>query len=223
MGESTADALEIGAEAWPAREIYHLTASLVAPRPIAWVSTLSPQGCANLAPFSFFTVASGAPPIVMFVVEGVKDTLRNIAVSREFVANLASVDLAEQVEISAIEFPPDVSEFEWANLTREPSKTVAPPRVAEAPAALECVLHSIVALGDNTIVIGRVTHFRIASAILVDGRVDAGLFRPLSRLSGRYAALKSEFKVARPTFEELNAPGAPEPSDWILRTAERWF
>jgi flavin reductase (DIM6/NTAB) family NADH-FMN oxidoreductase RutF len=159
----------------------------VVPRPIAWVSTRSAEGVANLAPHSFFTVSCVDPPIVQFTSVGTKDSLRNVRETGEFVVCLAPEPLFEQVNATATDFPRDVDEFAEVGLTPEPSAVVAPPRVAESPVALECRLHQAVQLGDSTVVMGRVVHAAVSTDVLDGDPREGGLptidkLRPLARL-----------------------------------------
>ena len=165
-----------------ARDFYRLLTAVVVPRPIAWVSSVSPEGVDNLAPHSFFTVASTNPPIVQFTSVGEKDSLRNITGSREFVVNLAPAALLEEVNATGTNFPPDVSEFDAAGLTREPSLTVGAPRVKESLAVLECRLHSLLPMGDSILVFGEVTHAAVNDAVLDGSHPRIDLLEPLSRL-----------------------------------------
>jgi flavin reductase (DIM6/NTAB) family NADH-FMN oxidoreductase RutF len=165
------------------RGFYQLMTSLVTPRPIAWVSSRSAAGVDNLAPHSFFTVVCGDPPMVAFSSVGRKDTLRNVEATGEFVVNLISEPLTEQANLTGTDFPPELSEFDAVGLTREPSAHVKPPRVAEAPAALECVVHSTQVLGNSTLVIGRVVHAVVAPEVVgADGLPEITLLRPMARL-----------------------------------------
>jgi len=162
---------------------YKLLTALVVPRPIAWISTRSAQGIDNLAPHSFFTVASADPPMLAFTSVGRKDTLRNIEATGEFVVNLAVEPLLDQVNACSTDFPPELGEFDAVGIRREPSELVAPPRVAESPASLECRLHAAVGLGGaSTLVIGRVVHATVDESVLVDGHPEVRLIRPLARL-----------------------------------------
>ena len=117
-------------------EFYRMLTAVVVPRPIAWVSSISQEGVANLAPHSCYTVSSVKPPIIQFTSVGEKDTLRNIESQGEFVVNLTPASLFEQVNATGTDFPPETSEFDAAGLTREASTHVSPPRVAESPVAL---------------------------------------------------------------------------------------
>ena len=182
---------------------YRLLNSVVIPRPIAWVSSRSADGVDNLAPHSFFTVACTDPPIVQFTSVGRKDSLRNVEATREFVVNFAPEPLFEAVNATSVNAPADVSEFDHAGIAREPSVRVAPPRVRDAPVALECVLHDTLALGDCTVVLGRVVHLAIAQEAMRDGRPAADLLRPLARLGGRqWSALGELLEIDRPRWEE---------------------
>lgn len=164
------------------RDFYRLLTAVVVPRPIAWVSSRSPEGVDNLAPHSFFTVASVNPPIVQFTSVGEKDSLRNIRSSREFVVNLAPAGLMAEVNATGTNFPPDVSEFDAVGVTREGGRTVAAARVAESPVSLECRLHSTTAIGDCVLVFGEVTHAAVDSDVLDGSHPRIDLLEPLARL-----------------------------------------
>jgi len=174
--------VDVDPEAVGRREFYALLNSIVVPRPIAWVSSKSAEGVLNLAPHSFFTVSSVQPPMVQFTSVGRKDSLNNVEATGEFVVNFAAEALYEQVNASATNFPPEVSEFEAVGVTTEPSRTIAVPRVAESPVAIECTLHTTLELGDCTLVIGRVRHIAIDEAVLVDDHPEIERLRPLARL-----------------------------------------
>jgi flavin reductase (DIM6/NTAB) family NADH-FMN oxidoreductase RutF len=166
----------------PSRDFYRLLTAVIVPRPIAWVSSMSVDGVDNLAPHSFFTVASVSPPIIQFTSVGKKDSLRNIVATGEFVVNLAPTNLIEEVNATGTNFPPDVSEFDAAGLTREPGLTVRVSRVAESPVALECRLHKILEMGDCVLVFGEVTHAAVASEVLEGRHPLIAELNPLSRL-----------------------------------------
>ena len=161
---------------------YKLLNSVVVPRPIAWVSSVSGDGVDNLAPHSFFTVACVDPPVVQFTSVGDKDTLANVQHSREFVVSLAPESLFEQVNATGTNFPHDVSEFDAVGLEREPSLRVGAPRVAASPVALECVLHATVGLGNSTVVFGRVVHVAVSEDVLDGDHPAIERLQPLSRL-----------------------------------------
>jgi flavin reductase (DIM6/NTAB) family NADH-FMN oxidoreductase RutF len=165
--------------------IYRLLNSVVVPRPIAWVSTRSPEGVDNLAPHSFFTVACSDPPMVQFTSIGRKDSLGNATATGEFVVNLAPEPLFEQINATATDFPSDVDEFAEVGLEREASARVAPPRVAGSPVAIECVLADTRDFGASVVVFGRVVLLAIDERVLVDGHPEIDRLRPLARLGRR--------------------------------------
>lgn len=178
---------------------YRLLTSLIVPRPIAWVSTVSADGVGNLAPHSFFTVACAEPPIVQFTSVGVKDTLRNVEATGEFVVNIAPRPMLDAINASSASFDPDVDEAIAVGVQMEPSELVAPARVAESPASLECRLHSTVELGDSTIVLGTVVAITVRPEVLVNGRPAIDHIQPLSRLGGSQWGLPPEvIEVERP-------------------------
>lgn len=189
------------------REAYFLITSLVVPRPIAWVSSLSTAGVVNLAPHSFFNVISSNPLIVHFTSTGEKDTLRNVRSTREFVVNIVNRDLAESMNLTAADFPPDVGEMEATGLRTAASTRIAPPRVADAPGALECTVEDIVSKGDGHMVFGRVLVVHVADHVFRDGRIAPELLRPVGRLAGsQYSdAAASVFELRRPKWGEISA------------------
>ncbi|WP_017582179.1 flavin reductase family protein [Nocardiopsis valliformis] len=166
----------------PGRAFYKLMTSLVVPRPIAWVSTTSESGVDNLAPHSFFTISCTEPPIVQFTSVGRKDSLRNAEATGEFVVNLATEPLQDQINASGTDYPPHVSEFDALGIKREASTAVRPPRVAGSPAAVECALHSTLRLGDSTVVFGRVLNVAVDESVVVDGLPEVTRLRPMARL-----------------------------------------
>lgn len=161
---------------------YPLLTSLVVPRPIAWVSTLSEDGVGNLAPHSFFSVACADPGIVSFTSIGAKDTLRNVQATGEFVVNLVPEWLTEAANNSGARFDAGVDESEALGITMEPSRHVRPGRVAESPAAFECRLHSVVELGTSWLVLGRVLSASVWTEVLDGVHPRIELLRPMSRL-----------------------------------------
>jgi flavin reductase (DIM6/NTAB) family NADH-FMN oxidoreductase RutF len=164
-------------------EVYALLGNVVVPRPIAWVSTRSVDGVDNLAPHSYFTIASVRPAIVQFTSVGTKDTLRNALATGEFVVALSPEPLVEQINATAIGYPPEVSEFDAVGLAREPSRLVAPPRVAASPVNLECRVVDTKTFGDATVVFGEVVWASVDEAVLAeDGWPQPELMRPMSRL-----------------------------------------
>jgi len=182
---------------------YSLLTAVVVPRPIAWVSSRSPEGVDNLAPHSFFTVAAVDPPVVQFTSIGSKDSLRNVQATGEFVVCLTPEPLFEQVNASATDFPPEVSEFDAVGIEREASLRVAPPRVARSPVALECELHATSTIGISTVVLGRVVHAAIDEDALVDGRPAIERLAPLARLgANEWSTLGEIREITRIGYRE---------------------
>ncbi len=163
-------------------DAYRLLTALVVPRPIAWISTVSADGVGNLAPFSFFTVASGTPPMVLFVSVGRTDTLDNVQATGEFVVNLASEPMADLVNASSASLPHDVDEAKHLSLETEPSEMLRPVRVVDSPAAIECRLVSTNQVGDSTVVIGEVVAMSVNDDVLVGAHPRIDLMQPVSRL-----------------------------------------
>jgi flavin reductase (DIM6/NTAB) family NADH-FMN oxidoreductase RutF len=180
--------------------------SLVVPRPIGWISTISAEGIPNLAPYSFFNAICGRPPMVGFSSEGLKDTANNILATGEFVVNLATDALAEAMNLSSALLPSQEDEFVFAGLESAAGKTVKAPRVALAPAALECKLVSITQINTidgvstgNRHIIGQVTGIHIADEALVDGLFDVAAAGIIARLGYRnYARINDIFSMIRP-------------------------
>lgn len=184
--------------------------ALVVPRPIGWISSLSADGVANLAPYSFFNAVSGVPPFVMFSSAGRKDSQTNIEETGEFVVNMAVADLKDALNQSSAPFAPDIDEFERAGLAKAQCRNVAVPRVAVSPVALECSLNRVVSLTarDGTkvrsdVVFGEVVGIHIANEVIVDGMLDITQIRPLSRLGYMdYAIIDDVFAMPRPVLKE---------------------
>lgn len=177
--------------------------AIVAPRPIAWISTLSREGAANLAPYSFFNAFAQAPHYVAFGSGPPKDSLRNIEATGEFAVNLVSFDLREAMNASSAHVA--VDEFELAGLAKAPCRLIRPPRVAASPACLECRLHRIIPLPDDDgaagdhMVIGRVLGIHIDDRYIADGRVDTVAMRPIARLGySEYATVSEAWRMRRP-------------------------
>ncbi len=185
---------------------YNPLKAIVAPRPIGWISSLDKDGRANLAPYSFFNCISDRPPVVMFSSSGYKDSVANIDATGEFVCNMASLHLKDEMNISSSGVSSEIDEFELAGLETASSRLVKPPRVAKAVTALECKHLQTMRLQtlegadtDNYVVFGQVVGIFIDDAILVDGKVDVTLYKPLSRLGYKdYAAVTEVFEMGRP-------------------------
>lgn len=191
------------------REAYGWMTSTVLPRPIAWVSSVSPEGRPNLAPFSYFQAVTASPPTLLFVPANdrhgnKKDTLRNVEQVPEFVVNLVSYALAEKMNACSASLPYGESEFETFGIASAPSARVRPPRVADAPVAFECVLHTIVRVGEGplaaNVVFGRILAAHVKDEVLgPEGRPDPKLLDLVGRLGGEsYARLGEVFSLRRP-------------------------
>ncbi|MGJ9423024.1 flavin reductase family protein [Aeromicrobium sp. CF3.5] len=181
-------------------DAYRLLTSIVVPRPIAWISTLSSDGVGNLAPHSFFGVASAKPPMVTFTSVGAKDTVRNVRETGEFVISTSTEAMMEAVNSTSAPWGPEVDEAAALDVAMEPSVTVAPLRVAGAPASMECTVHQIIEIGDSVLVIGRVLQFTVDDAVMVDGEPSYDLMRPVTRLGGELWGLPSPtVQMSRPT------------------------
>jgi flavin reductase (DIM6/NTAB) family NADH-FMN oxidoreductase RutF len=191
--------------------------AIVVPRPIGWISSLSADGHANLAPYSFFNAVAYRPPQVMFSATGGhehgghKDSVANIEATGEFVVNVATWALREQMNATSLAAPAGFDEFEHAGLTKAPSGLVRPPRVAESPAQLECVLSQIVELESpspdrpNRMVIGRVVGIHIDDRVIRDGLVDIALLDPIGRLGyDQYVRVTEAFAMTRPRWPADN-------------------
>ncbi len=175
---------------------YKLITGIIVPRPIAWVTTLSPGGAVNLAPFSAFTFVSNKPPMVGINVGRkagrLKDTGVNIHAGGEFVVNIADENLIEPVHLSAIEYAPEVSEADLLGLALKASQAVRVPSLAAAPISLECRFHSATAYGEtgSEFMVGEVLVFHIRDGLCVNGKIDTAQLRPLCRIGGpNYAKL----------------------------------
>ena len=202
------------------KDRYKLLAGLVIPRPIALVTTVSEDGVVNAAPFSFFNLFSEEPPVVILGVnlrpEGAtKDTTRNIQANGEYVIHVVSEDIAEAMNVCAVDFPAGMSEIELAGFTLKPSGSVAPPSIAEAPVALECRMTQIINLSPlRDLILGEVVRIRTRPGIVDPKRlyVDVAKYRPLARLFGNlYARLGDVFELKRQTYSEWVASKRPEP------------
>jgi flavin reductase (DIM6/NTAB) family NADH-FMN oxidoreductase RutF len=196
--------IEVGPGDWPAQELYYLMTGLVIPRPIGWVSTISAKGISNVAPYSYFNMMGNDPPYVAFASTGEKDSLRNLRDVPQFVANIVTMHVLEQMNFTSTDFPRDESEFGWAGLTPVKSAKVKPFRVAEARAHIECEVKQIITDHNTNIVLGRIVHTHVDKCVWKDGRVDPRLLDPVCRLSGSgYANLGDIVNVARPFWKDV--------------------
>ena len=199
--------------------VYKLLVATIGPRPIAWVTTQDVDGTLNAAPFSFFNAMSGNPPVVAFGIGGrgpgdVKDTGGNIRRTGEFVVNLVSYKLAEQMNVTAIDFPKAVNELAEARLATAPSLRVKPPRIAAAPVSMECERLVIVDVGiDRAVVLGKVVAFHVQDDCVMDKDrcyIDTPKLDLIGRMHGAgwYARTTDRFEMPR-----INV------NDWPMRNA----
>jgi flavin reductase (DIM6/NTAB) family NADH-FMN oxidoreductase RutF len=193
----------------PTRDAYVWMIGTITPRPIAWVSTISADGKANLAPFSFFQGVTANPPTLLFVPvnknDGTKkDTLRNIEQVPEFVVNIVSYSLAEKMNATSALLPYGENEFEKFGIASAPSARVRPPRVAAAPVAFECTLHSIVHIGEGplaaNVIFGRIQFAHVDDTVVgPDGKPDPARLDTIGRLGGElYSRTTERFALKRP-------------------------
>ena len=198
---------------------YKLLVATIGPRPIAWVTTQDIDGSVNAAPFSFFNAMSGNPPVVSIGIGGrgpgdVKDTGGNIRRTGEFVVNLVSFKLAQQMNVTAIDFPKEVNELAEAGLTTAPSRHVKPPRIAEAPVSMECERLVIVEVGiDRAVILGKVVAIHVQDDCVLDKDrcyIDTPKLDLIGRMHGAgwYARTTDRFEMPR-----INV------NDWPLRKA----
>jgi flavin reductase (DIM6/NTAB) family NADH-FMN oxidoreductase RutF len=188
----------------PASQCYKLLVSLVVPRPIALVSTLGKDGVVNAAPFSFFNLMADDPPLLIVSIESkpdgeIKDTARNILDSNEFVVNLVDEGILERMHACSRDFPPDISEPDKVGFTTLPSRSVHPPRIAEAPVALECKLFQHIPVGNRRhLIIGQVVWLHSHKGVVdpENLRVCMENYFPVGRLyADRYITTRDQFTV----------------------------
>ena len=179
----------------------------IAPRPIGWVSTIGSNGAINLAPYSFFNAVCGAPPMIAFSSEGLKDSAAHAMETREFVWNMPTWELREAMNATSASLARGASEFDHAGLDMAPSRIVAPPRVAASPCALECKVTETVDLTDvdgnrtdRHLVVGQVVGVHIDERYIKDGILDVAAMRPIARCgyTADYTVLERLFQMERP-------------------------
>jgi len=192
------------------RDSYQLLTRIVGPRPIAFVSCLDPAGRGNLAPFSYFNLGGLNPPSLVFCATNtrdgsVKDTVRNVETTGEFVVNVVTRAMADRMNQASWSYPPEVDEFDAAGFTRADSLRVKPPRVAESPVAIECRLHRILRHGEGPLasnyVIGEALYVHVAEAMLAADGPDARRLDLIGRLGGDWyvhVAGEALFELPRP-------------------------
>lgn len=199
--------MELDFEGRHADRAYSILTALVTPRPIAWVTTLGSDGVVNAAPFSFFNVFGANPPIVAIAPGNrpdgsPKDTARNIRGNHEFVVNLVDESVAEQMNLTAAPLPPGQSEVDLAKLETFPSSVVEPPRIAAAPASLECVEWGTLEIGANRLVVGIVKRVHVRDELIDPDvlRIRTELFHSVGRMAspGWYCLTRDRFEMDRP-------------------------
>lgn len=198
------DALSFVPEELSDKDMYKLLIGSVVPRPIAWISSKDKEGVLNLAPFSFFTVASRNPPTLLVSIgpgvnerEGTtKDTLENIRATEEYVINIVPESLGSKMHNSSKSVEPSVDEFELTGLTKEPSQVIGVPSVKESPIAFECRLSQIIPIGGDHLVLGEVKHVRMNKDVYAGNyKTDIDYWKPLGRLAGDYAGLTDSYPL----------------------------
>jgi flavin reductase (DIM6/NTAB) family NADH-FMN oxidoreductase RutF len=199
--------MELDLEGQFADRAYQLLVSLVTPRPIALVTTLSPDGKVNAAPFSFFNVLGAQPPIVAFAPgdrdDGTpKDTALNVRTTHQFVVNLVDENIAEAMNRCAASLPYGENELVHAGLTAAPSSSVKPPRIAEAPASLECVEWGTLQIGNNRVVIGVVKRLHLREELFnaEKKRINTDKLFLIGRMAPPhwYCRTRDRFEMIRP-------------------------
>jgi flavin reductase (DIM6/NTAB) family NADH-FMN oxidoreductase RutF len=203
------------------QNVYKLLVSTIGPRPIAWVTTQDVDGTLNAAPFSFFNVVSGDPPVVAIGIGGrapgdVKDTGGNIRRTGQFVVNLVSYRLARQMNITAIDFPKEIDELKEAGLSTAPSQRVKPPRIAEAPVSMECERLVIVDVGtDRAVILGSVVAVHVQDEFVLDKErcyIDTPKLDLIGRMHGAgwYSRVTDRFEMPRINVNDWPLPKAAE-------------
>ena len=200
--------MEFNPDTLEASAIYKLLTGSVIPRPIGWISTIDENGINNLAPFSYFNMIGDDPPHVMFSTRRDnntnKDTLNNVLTNKQFVVNMVTEDLAEQMNATAQVVPAEVDEFELVGLTPIASIKIKPNRVKESPITFECVMVHHYFLEDHKqggacIVIGRIVMMHIDESVLLDNyKINMETYKPIARLAGsNYSKIGEVFSIKR--------------------------
>ncbi len=182
---------------------YQLLTSLVVPRPIAWVSTVSADAVPNVAPHSFFTVASTNPPVIAFTSIGEKDTVRNVRATGRFTVSLVTERTWQQANATSCNYPPELDEFGETGTPVEPGDTHDVPRPADSPAHLECALREVIEVGNSFMVLGEVQAFVLDDDVLdTAGRPSSTALAPVSKLGAdEWASLGELFSAPRPRYQ----------------------
>ncbi|HXP74117.1 MAG TPA: flavin reductase family protein [Stellaceae bacterium] len=214
--------LEVAPGDWTERDFYLLMTSMVVPRPVGWISTLSASGVRNLAPYSYFNLMGSDPFYLAFGSTGEKDTVTNLRAVPEFVANIVTMPILERMNFTSTDFPSPEDEFDWAGLTPTPAAKVRPFRVGEAKAHLECEVAQIITDRNVHIVLGRIVHAHVDPSVWRDGRIDPALLDPVCRLGGSgYAALGELFNVQRPAWKNVQGTHGQDAMPRAVKRAPR--
>ncbi|WP_226585571.1 flavin reductase family protein [Halobacillus litoralis] len=191
--------MKIDKEQFHNHKMSKLIKGAVVPRPIAWVSSISRQGVKNLAPFSFFTVASMDPITLCFSVgasDREKDTLANIKEMKQFVINLVSEPLANQMHESSKSYGPDIDEFEQAGTAFEDADYVQVPRVKESPVHMECELDQVIEIGTGSLVLGTLVGYHIQEDVYQEtDKVNPYQLKPVGRMAGDYSYIREFYSL----------------------------
>ena len=193
-------------EAIPPSDRYRILASLITPRPIAWVTTQDREGNINAAPFSFFNVFGSNPPLVAFAPgnkdrKTPKDTARNIRETKEFVIHTVDEPLGKVMVATSATLPHGESEVDLNGLTTLPSQKISVPRIADAPVALECTEHSTIEIGTNRLIVGIVHYVHVRDGLMDNkGYLQHGKYHPLARMASPdwYSRTNDQFEIPRP-------------------------
>lgn len=204
--------LSIDVKEIPFQERYKLLIGSIVPRPIGFVSTISPKGIYNLAPFSFFNGVCSEPMTVLFcpAIRGSdgqeKDTLKNIKATKEFVINIVSEEIAEKMNQCSAEYPYEVDEFKESGLVPSSASVVKSPLVKEAKINMECKLSHLIEIGNKpgggTVVIGEVVYFHAREDVYQNGKIILSKLKPVGRLGGiKYCRVTDHFSLPRPALK----------------------
>jgi flavin reductase (DIM6/NTAB) family NADH-FMN oxidoreductase RutF len=220
-----------------ATDSYKLLIGSIIPRAIAWVSTISEEGVANLAPISFFTAVGRKPPMVSISLQPrsdgktLKDTFVIIREMGNFVVNVATLPQAHALHSSAFEFPSGVDEFEAVGLEKEASQAVTAPRIKDAPIAMECIVNRIIPVGDmnDHVVWGEVVRFHVKDELYLErGRIDTAAVTAVGRLAAEYTLVENVFTtpleddLLKSKHKQRMARLDGQPADWSPINTAAW-
>lgn len=194
--------MQIDSSQFSDHDMNKLIKGTVVPRPIAWVSSINTEGVPNLAPFSFYTVASLDPVILCFSIgegqDGDKDTLANIMETKDFVIHVVAEAYADAMHDTSLEHPPEVNEFQQADLPVERGIKVTSPRIKGAPITMECRLDQILPVGSSRMVFGKLVHYHIRNDIYLEkDKVDPYALQPVGRMAGDYAWVREFYRLPK--------------------------